>query len=160
MMAVSTENFKKVLGAFCTGVTIVTFSVDDQIHGLTVNAFSSVSLQPQLVLICIDKSGNSYPLISQCSRFVVNILSEKQDKLAWKFADPKLTGVERFADTSFTIAESGIPVFTENLADLYCRISDHFDAGDHTIFIGHVDDVHLNEEKKPLIYYRSSLQTL
>ena len=98
-MPITSKKFKTVLGCFATGVTIVTTSLNGRIHGLTVNAFTSVSLTPPLVLICIDTKAESYKLIKQSKIFTVNILTDKQKNLSQKFADPK-TKENRFDDDS------------------------------------------------------------
>lgn len=154
-MSVSPELFKQVLSRFCTGVTIVTVKNKSGAHGLTVNAFTSVSLDPPLILVCIDKGGNSHEFMSVCDFFVVNILSEEQTELANRFADPDLTSEQRFENASVQLTQRGIPIFDDNLGHLECRNVQQVDGGDHTIFIGQVEDANFSEERSPLLYYKS-----
>ena len=154
-MALNQDDFKKVLGRFATGVTIVTFKNDAEIHGLTVNAFSSVSLDPPLVLVCLKKNHTSHTMMSESTDFVVNILSDKQKDLAWNFANPKLGSRERYENVLYEINRHGVPVFTDNLAWLECKTVEQLAGGDHTIFIGQVEDVGFSVNGKPLLYYRS-----
>lgn len=152
-MPITSKKFKTVLGCFATGVTIVTTSLNGRIHGLTVNAFTSVSLTPQLVLICIDTKAESYKLIKQSKIFTVNILTDKQKNLSQKFADPK-TKENRFDDDLWKYRTSGAPVLINALAFIDCKVDSVFLSGDHHIFVGRVIKLGLNKNSKPLIYYR------
>jgi len=154
-MTLNQDDFKRVLGSFATGVTIVTFKNDEEIHGLTVNAFSSVSLDPPLILVCVKKNSTSHTMISESTDFVVNILSDKQKDLAWNFANPKLGSQERYENVCYEFNRNGVPVFADNLAWLECKTVEQLAGGDHTVFIGRVEDVGFSEIEKPLLYYRS-----
>jgi flavin reductase (DIM6/NTAB) family NADH-FMN oxidoreductase RutF len=154
-MSVSEHTFRQVMSTFCTGVTIVTFRSNGSLYGLTVSAFASLSLNPALVLVCIDKSGSSHNKMLETDCFAVNILSDKQKDLAWRFADSRLSSTERFTDTEL-LPDLSLPVFKNNLSYLICRISDRFDGGDHSIFIGEVQQADIDAENNPLIYYRSA----
>jgi flavin reductase (DIM6/NTAB) family NADH-FMN oxidoreductase RutF len=159
MMRISQEHFRQVLGTFCTGVTIVTFRSNGIAHGLTVNAFSSLSLVPALILICIKKEGTSHTLLLESDNFAVNILCEKQADLAQRFANSELKSDERFKNTELQPKISQ-PVFLDNLSYLICKTVQRYDGGDHSIFIGEVQDVGINPDKKPLIYYSSAFGKL
>jgi len=159
-MAISPDAFKQVLGRFCTGVTIVTFRDSNGVHGLTVNAFSSVSLEPPLILICVDKRGTSHQILFESDAFVVNLLSRGQESLAYRFADSNLSSEERYAASRYWLTDNGLPVFEENLGFLECRIYERFDGGDHTIFLGEVEDGDISESKRPLIFYSSQFYSL
>ncbi|MCZ6821240.1 MAG: flavin reductase family protein [Calditrichaeota bacterium] len=159
-MSVSPEIFKEVMGRFGSSVTIVTFKHDSGIHGLTVSAFCSVSLEPPRILVCIKKQGSSHEFLSQSERFVVNILAKEQQDLAWQFSNPELGSEDRFAGASYKTTEPGLPVFTDNLAHLECRIVNQFDGGDHTIFLGEVENCYFSEESAPLFYYNRGFHTL
>lgn len=159
-MPISSDAFKQVLGRFCTGVTIVTFKNESGIHGLTVNAFSSVSLEPPLVLICVDKQGVSHQILSEAEAFVVNLLSKGQTELAYRFADASLSSEQRYADSVYWLTDNGIPVFEDNLGFLECMIYERFDGGDHTIFLGEVENGDVSENKRPLIFYSSQFYSL
>jgi len=159
-MPISSDAFKQVLGRFCTGVTIVTFRDESGIHGLTVNAFSSVSLEPPLVLICVDKKGSSHQILSETEAFVVNLLSKDQTELAYRFADANLSSEQRYTESAYWLTEKGIPVFEDNLGYLECKIYERFDGGDHSIFLGEVENGDVSESKRPLIFYSSQFYSL
>lgn len=159
-MAVSSQLFRQVLGRFSTGVTIVTTKNETGIHGLTVNAFTSVSLEPPLVLICILKMGVSHSFISGSDYFVVNILSEEQRELALQFADPMLDSESRFENVALEKTGQGIPILKDTLGHLQCRIVNQFEGGDHTIFLGEVEQAGFAEDKRPLIFYEGQFHHL
>jgi len=154
-MSVSPELFRNTLAKFCTGVTIITTKNQDGIHGLTVNAFTSVSLDPPLILVCIQQNGLSHSTLSECETFVVNILSLEQKELSDRFANPALDSEERFRDLSFQVSENGVPILAGNLGHLECRVVNQFEGGDHTIFIGRVENGDFSEGKQPLLFYDS-----
>ncbi len=154
-MSVSPELFRNTLAKFCTGVTIVTTKNQEGMHGLTVNAFTSVSLDPPLILVCIQKNGLSHSTLCECETLVVNILSLEQKQLSDRFANPDLDSEERFRDLSFQVSENGIPILAGNLGHLECRVVNQFEGGDHTIFIGRVENGDFSEGKQPLLFYDS-----
>jgi len=148
---VSDEQFKAALGRLASGVTIVT-TVDEAGNpvGLTVTAFTSVSLKPPLVLVCIDRGANTHEWFSLKSRFVVNLLAEHQDRISSLFASKSVQN--RFAEIAFKPNEHRIPVIDGCLATLECVVENLYDGGDHTIFVGAVLDA-TSREGKPLLYY-------
>jgi flavin reductase (DIM6/NTAB) family NADH-FMN oxidoreductase RutF len=160
-MAVSPEQFRKVLSQFATGVTIITLKNQDGLHGLTVNAFSAVSLEPPLILICIQKNGASHAALSQAGQFVVNILSAGQRALAERFASSKLDGEQRFQGVHHRPTQNGHPVLNNTLGYLECRIADEIAAGDHVIFLGQVEQAAINTDSaRPLLFFNSQFHTL
>jgi len=159
-MGMTPEAFRRVMSKFATGVTIVTVRNNQEIHGLTVNAFTSVSLEPPLVLICIKKNGQSHEHLSAADGFVVNILSAGQEELAMRFANSALSSEERFAGVRYRPNAAGIPVLEGVLGHLGCRISERFDGGDHTIFLGKVEETGVNDGLRPLLFYESGFHTL
>lgn len=152
-MPISADLFKQLLSRFASGVTVVTFKGDEGIHGITVNAFSSVSLSPPLILICIDKQASSHGYLSDSDLFVVNILTDEQTDLVYKFADPKLSSEERFAAATYRKTPQGLPILDGCLAHLECRTVKAVDAGDHTVFIGEIEDGSFSEQHDPMVYY-------
>ena len=148
---VSEEQFKAALGCLASGVTIVT-TVDEGGNpvGLTVTAFTSVSLKPPLVLVCIDRGANTHAWFALQSRFVVNILGETQDRISSLFASKSVQN--RFAEIAFKPNKHRIPVIDGCLATLECVVENLYDGGDHTIFVGAVLDA-TAKEGKPLLYY-------
>ncbi len=152
-MPIISKQFKTVLGCFATGVAIVTTAVNGKIHGLTVNAFTSVSLKPPLVLICIDTDAESCKLIKKSKIFTVNLLTDKQKNISKKFSDPK-TKENRFDDDIWAFKAGKAPVLINALAFIDCKVESIFLSGDHYIFVGKVLKLGLNKNSKPLIYYR------
>jgi flavin reductase (DIM6/NTAB) family NADH-FMN oxidoreductase RutF len=150
-MSMDSDEFRSVLGRFATGVTVVTArdtaSVD---HGLTVNSFTSLSLVPPLILVCIDHEASLLPAMTACSHFVVNILAANQEALGRRFAAPE---TDRFEGVGFTRGTCGAPILDDVLAYLECRAARSIPAGDHTIFIGEVEHAE-TRSAGPLLYYR------
>jgi flavin reductase (DIM6/NTAB) family NADH-FMN oxidoreductase RutF len=155
-----TSDFRRALGQFATGVTVITAArAPGQVHGMTANSFTSVSLKPLLILICVAHQAQLLPLVQKQKRFGVSILREDQQALSEYFAqtaeDPE---IERRLGIRYRWTKTGIPLLEDALVHLACNVVSEHAAGDHTIFIGEVEslDVH---EGKPLLYlcgdYRS-----
>lgn len=136
-MPVSPNDFKAAMRRFATGVTIVTTAAEDgSVHGFTANAFASVTADPPMLLICVNRSAQSHPLISAAGRFCVNVLTLEQQTIAERFAK---TGVEdRFGDLAWHPGTTGSPVIDGSLAYFDCTLAEEHTAGTHTIFIGTV----------------------
>lgn len=150
---IDSATFRAVLGRFASGVTVVTMRDDDERdHGMTVSAFCSVSLEPPLVLVCLDHDASMRPLLVDGSAFVVNVLAEGQEALSRRFASPD---DERFDGVGFTRGARGAPLLDDALAHLECTVHARHEAGDHTIVIGRVESAVAREGTGPLLYYRS-----
>ena len=143
------------MGAFATGVTVITVDDNGRVHGMTANAFTSVSLEPQLVLVCVDHKAQTHAHLTARKRFGINVLSEGQAAISEHYADPKrqASGAEQ-AGARFDRTTQGTPVLHGALAYLECRLQDARDAGDHTIFIAEVEQVVMCEGK-PLLFFAS-----
>ena len=128
--------FRQALGAFLTGVTVVT-TIDEEgaPRGFTANSFTSVSLDPPLILVCIGKQSRSLPSFADGRGFAVNILSELQQPIARTFATPT---TDRFSGVNWNTGPAGNPILSDSCAWLDCRRHSYIDAGDHIIMIGHV----------------------
>ena len=124
---------------FPTGVTIVTTLADDVAYGFTANAFTSVSAEPPMVLICVNREASAHPIIARSSVFCVNILAQGQEEIAKRFAD-RARRADRFSGIATHPAATGAPVIDGCLAYVDCRLSEEHTAGTHTIFIGEVVD--------------------
>ena len=135
-MRASTDDFLAAMRRFATGVSIVTTSLDDRIHGFTVNAFASVSADPPTVLICVNRIATAHPLIAASQHFCVNILALEQRALAERFAggEPR----SRFAGVAYRIGPSGSPILENTVAHLDCEVTEELTASTHTIFLGEV----------------------
>ncbi len=143
------------MGCFATGVTIVTVDLDGDVHGMTANAFASVSLDPPLVLVCVDHNARTHAHLHARKRFGVNILAEDQRKISEYYAQPVYDHerAEAEAGARFDRTAHGTPVLHGALAYLECRLQSAQDAGDHTIFIAEVEDV-VVREGNPLLFFR------
>lgn len=156
-MAVTPDEFREGLSRFASGVTVVTtLDADGLPHGLTVSAFCSLSLEPPLVLICIEKGIRSHQTLSSASRFVVNILSSEQLDVSSRFASPF---EDRFEGIEWRAGIGGLPVIEGTLASLECTIHSNFEGGDHTIFAGRVESISVSD-RAPLLYFRSTYREL
>ena len=160
-MAVTQEEFRKALGCFATGVTVITVDYEGEIHGMTANAFASISLDPPLVLVCVDQRARTHTHLHVKKRFGVNILSQDQGKISEYYARAVRTHeeAEREAGARFERTPHGTPVLKGALAYLECRLHTAQDAGDHTIFIAHVEDVVVHEGD-PLLFFRGSYRQI
>ena len=156
-MSVDQSSFRAVLGRFATGVTVVT-AIDRRKRdvGMTVSAFSSVSLDPPLVLFCIDHSASVYNTLSKTECFVANILSEGQEALARRFADKD---AERFVGIGYERGQLGPAILYEVLGYIECKVVARHEAGDHDVIVGSVE-VAVANEGKPLLYYRGGYAQL
>lgn len=156
-MTVDQHAYRAVLGRFASGVTIVTaVGPDGHDIGITVSAFSSVSLEPPLISICIDHAASVYHPISGATHFVVNILSEGQEALARRFAESipsRLDGI------GYERGQTGAAVLLDVLGFVECEVVTRHEAGDHDIIIGAVEVATANEGK-PLLYYRGGYAQL
>ncbi|SER86626.1 flavin reductase family protein [Psychrobacillus sp. OK032] len=143
--------FRDIVGNFCTGVTIITtMNGDLQPIGFTANSFSSLSLNPKLVLFSIDKNASTYKDFMNTEHFAVNILSTNQLDLSKQFSK---RGINRFEGVNFTKDVTGSPILNGSLAYLDCKITNFYEGGDHTIVIGEVLSADAREEK-PLAFFQ------
>ena len=151
------DTFRSVLGRFASGVTIVTARDDAGVdHGMTVSAFCSLSLDPPLVLLCVDHAASMYELLLTHPRFGISILSSNQEAYSRRFADPDS---DRFDGIAYSRGESGVVLLEESLAHLECRVTQHYEGGDHTIFIAEVEHAE-PRDGRPLLYYRGGYAQL
>lgn len=145
--------FRQVMGRWATGVSVITVRCGDEVRGITVNSFTSVSLDPPLVLICIDKRARSHQLLHESGYFCINVLDERQQSLSDRFAGRRSNEHGDFSDCSNATTSGGIPILDGCLAYLACRVVDTRVAGDHTIFVGQVEDACTNGDGNPLIFF-------
>ena len=152
------ETFRTILGRFATGVTVVTIRDADGIdHGMTVSAFSSVSLVPPLVLVCIGHASDMHPFMSGIDRFGASILASSQEALSRRFSDPL---PDRFDGVGYRRGTTGVALLDEALATVECTIVARHPAGDHTIVVGEVEHGSVGDTTTPLLYYRSGYARL
>ena len=137
--------FRQAMGKFATGVTVLTTAHEGDVHGMTANAFMSVSLDPKLVVISIGHRARFLEKVTQSQRFAVNILSEDQEQISKHFSG-KPQGEIQF-DTL-----DGLPVIEGAVAQITCDVASVYEEGDHTLFIGRVTDIQLLD-KNPLLFF-------
>ncbi len=157
-MSVAADEFRAALRRWASGVAIVTSRDGETIHGMTVSAFSSVSMQPPLVLICADKSSHTNPLILRSGVFAVNVLASDQRALSLRFSS-KDEEWRRFDGIDWTALATGAPVLPGVAAVLDCRVAATHDAGDHLIHVGRVEAARAGASE-PLLYYAADYREL
>ncbi|MFW5947373.1 MAG: flavin reductase family protein [Gemmatimonadota bacterium] len=151
-MSIETAEFRRVLGHFATGVAVVTArGRDGVVRGLTANAITSVSLDPPLVLVCVEREADTHDVIADAGTFAISVLGEDDEALARRFAEYP-SGV-RFDGVARTEAATGAPVLGAALAWVDCRVWATYDGGDHTIFVGEVLEADA-VDGSPLVYFR------
>ena len=153
---IASDDFRLVMGHFVTGVTVVTALDGDRPFGITVNALSSVSLDPPLVMVALDRRRFLTPIVRAAGRYAVNILAEDQQDLSDCFAGASVEpGREQFCGAAWHPGQTGLPILDGASAALEVTVVQTFSAGDHDLFIGRVDA--LTDEARhpmPLLYYR------
>ncbi len=159
-MAVSADDFKGALGSWAAGVTVVTTKHDGVVYGITVSSFSSLSIDPLLVLVCLADSNRLPRMIADSGRFGVSILAAGQDAISAWFAKSGRDPVERFEDFATVTMETGSPLIADAIAHIDCEVDRLVPGGDHTIAIGRVLGAAYDPALKPLIYYRRGYRDL
>jgi flavin reductase (DIM6/NTAB) family NADH-FMN oxidoreductase RutF len=152
-MAIDSQIFRATLSQWASGVTIVTSLHNGQHVGITASSFSSVSLEPPRVLICVAKRLYTHKVIEESQVFAVNILSAAQQEWGMLFAGKVPEGLDRFAGIEIFTAETGSPLLPDVLGWLDCRLSAAYDGGDHTIFVGDVVVASAVDIGDPILYY-------
>lgn len=137
-MALEKDFFRQVMGRFATGVTVVTAKSPQGVAGLTVNTFCSVSLNPPLILVCVDLNSQTLPFIRESGAYAVNMLTDEQEHLSSCFATPSHERYERFCGADYTEAVTGSPIIKDVLAFVDARVVAEYPGGDHVIFLGEV----------------------
>jgi 3-hydroxy-9,10-secoandrosta-1,3,5(10)-triene-9,17-dione monooxygenase reductase component len=149
--------FRTVLGHFATGVTIITAMDGTEPVGLAANSFTSLSLDPPLVLFCVAYSSTTWPRIEAAGKFAVNVLGEEHEEVSRRFAT---RGVDKFASTAWHTGVSGSPVLDDAIAYVDCRFEAEHPGGDHKIVVGRVLDVDVVDGARPLLFYRGGYRRM
>jgi flavin reductase (DIM6/NTAB) family NADH-FMN oxidoreductase RutF len=148
--------FRAVLGRFATGVTVMTSVADGRPHGMTANAVASVSLDPPLVLVCVDRSAVMAEVVAAGGVFALSVLDRAQRPWSDRFAEPgRPPGDEQFDGVPTIRRTTGAPVLDGAVAWLDCQVWASYDGGDHVIVVGEVVDLDVGEADDPLLYFRS-----
>ncbi|HEX3264038.1 MAG TPA: flavin reductase family protein [Candidatus Limnocylindrales bacterium] len=153
------DSFRAVMGHFATGISVVTTFDGDRPAGITVNAFSSVSLEPPLVMVALDRRRFITPMVRAAGRYAVSVLGADQQALSDCFAhaptQPGEPSREDFCGAAWQPGPTGLPLLDGAIATLECTTVETFSAGDHDLFIGRVDSMEeLREGVAPLLYFR------
>ena len=146
------DEFRDVMGRFASGVTVVTSRLGEELHGMTANALTSVSLEPPLVLVCVATSADSHDIIDKSGIFALSILAREQEGLSGRFAVKEGAVGHRLDDVPHHTRATGAPIVDGSLAYLDCRVVARYPGG-HTIFLGEVVDAGRLNDQGPLIFY-------
>ena len=155
-MNVDQNQFRRVMGHFATSVTILTTALGEELHGMTANAVCSVSLDPLLVLVCVSKQARTHAVLNESGVFALNVLAKEQDHLSRLFADDAVDAAHRLRGPSHRRGVTCAPILADCLAYVDCRVVAAHPGGDHTIFVGAVDDASVLREGQPLIFFRGA----
>lgn len=159
-MTVDPLEFRSVIGHFATGVAVITTAAGEEMQGMTANAITSLSLEPTMILVCVEKITHTHGLLGRSGVFAVNILAMHQEDVSRLFAKRAEPEINSLRGQRFVIGESGAPVLEDCLAYLECRVADVLDGGDHSIFLGEVVAAGVVSEGAPLVFYRGGYRTL
>lgn len=160
-MSLNPAEFREAMGCFATGVTIVTVDLDGEVHGMTANAFASVSLEPLLLLVCVDRTARTHAHLHAKKRFGINVLSEDQRLISEYYARPTYSHdrAEQEAGARFERTAQGTPILHGALAYLECKLQSAQEAGDHTVFIAQVEEV-VVRQGEPLLFFRTKYRKI
>lgn len=160
--SVTAQEFRATLGLFATGVTVVTTAYEDILHGMTANAVASVSLDPLLVLVCVDRRAGMHDLMARSGVFAVTVLAHDQEELSRYFASPRRpAGTDQFSGVPWAPGPATTsPVLTDGLGYVDCRVTQVHDGGDHSIFLGEVLELGRLDGSEPLVWFAGSYHRL
>jgi flavin reductase (DIM6/NTAB) family NADH-FMN oxidoreductase RutF len=159
-MPIEADLFRKVMGNFATGVTVVTTAVGGMLHGFTANAVASVSLDPLLFLVCVDKKANAHGELRKAKHFGVSLLAADQMDASNTFAKTGLPEEGSLRGVPYHVGASGVPLLDGSLATLECEVSEFMEGGDHTIVIGRVVHGSMHTDAPPLVFFRGRYRRL
>lgn len=155
MATLDSREFRSTVGQFATGVTVLSLATSEGVHGMTANSFTSVSLDPPLILVCVDKKNTTHQLIHEIKDFAVNILSAEQEDIARLYAGQQIDSAQ--PEWQFDAADS--PVLAGALAWLDCTLEHAYDGGDHTIYVARVKKL-ASYSGDSLVFFRGRFASL
>ena len=159
--AVDPRAYRDMIGRFATGVTVLTLALDGELHAMTANAVTSVSLDPLLILVCIDNTGTLHPQFSVCDSFAVNILAADQQAVSNLFAKSDRQSDLPLSGVAHTLGALGLPIIDGAVAHCECQVHERLAGGDHTIIIGRVVAIGVdNPDAAPLLFYAGRYRAL
>ena len=159
-LGIDPTEFRSIMGRFPTGVTVITAAHGDRLHGMTANAVTSLSLDPPMVLICVDKTAQAHELLRDAGAFAVNILGEHQGHVSRLFAVSEEPEAGRLRGVAFTLGRTGAPILADCVAYVECRVRDVADGGDHSIFMGEVVAEGVVDDAPPLVFHRGQYRRI
>jgi len=159
-MPVDPETLRSMMRSWATGVTIVASAHDGQRHGMTVSSFTSVSLEPPLVLVSLEKASRTHKLVEQAGRYSVCVLRQGQQAISDRFGGRETEESDRFDGLPVRPGLTGMPILSESLAYLECAVVAAHDAGTHTLFLGEVQAAAGPDGGAPLLYFDRSYRRL
>jgi flavin reductase (DIM6/NTAB) family NADH-FMN oxidoreductase RutF len=160
VVTVTSADFRRARGCFATGVTVITVEHEGEVHGMTANAFTSVSLDPPLVLICVHRQNRTHEYLHAEQHFAVNILTENQRPVSEYYALPAVARSHESCVPGHSFrTKRGIPVLDGSLACLECRLRETYPGGDHTVFVAQVEGI-IAGEGEPLLYFRGDYRAI
>ncbi len=146
---ITPDEYREAMARFATGVTIVTTAdPEGRWWGFTASSFSSLSIDPPLILVCLARDARCHPVFTSAASFRVNVLGPEHEGLALRFGTP---GADKFAGGEFRRAADGLPILDDALVSLRCKTADQAAGGDHTILIGRVEDAQLRRDGRPAV---------
>ena len=157
---VTAGDFRRACGQFATGVTIVTVRDGDGARGMTANSFTSVSLDPPLVLVSIDRRNRTHRLLEIGVRFAVSVLAEEHRPWSDRFAGRHGDVQGQFEDVPHTLTAEGLPIIEGALASFVCRVVAVHPAGDHSLFIGQVEQLEGTPGARPLLFFGGTYRAI
>jgi flavin reductase ActVB len=147
---ITTVDYREAMARFATGVTIVTTADPGGAWwGFTASSFSSLSIDPPLILVCLARDARCHPVFTSAARFRVNVLGPEHERLAARFATK---GADKFAANEFRRDRDGLPILDDALASLRCRTVELAEGGDHTILIARVEDAQMRRDGQPAVH--------
>lgn len=159
-MIVDPLALRRTMRRWASGVTIVSSSADGHLHGMTVSSFTSVSLDPALILVSLENKARTHEIVSHSNVFAVSILAEDQREISDIFAGRVEDDDDRFRDVAYTLSANGCPIPNGTLAYLDCRVQSAIRGGTHTVFLGEVIETVVMREAKPLVYFDQDYRLL
>jgi 3-hydroxy-9,10-secoandrosta-1,3,5(10)-triene-9,17-dione monooxygenase reductase component len=153
-LSVDPLEFRSIIGHLATGVTVITSAAGDELQGMTANAVTSVSLNPVMMLVCVDKGTHTHRVLEKGGVFTVNILGEHQEDVSRLFAKRAEPEIGSLRGQPFRLGETGSPILEDCLAFIECRVAEVLTGGDHSIFLGEVVNEGVVSDVKPLLFFR------
>jgi len=159
-LSIDAAQFRTVIGHFATGVTVVTTAAGEEMQGMTANAVTSLSLDPLMLLVCVEKNTHTHRVLQAGGMFAVNVLGEHQEDVSRLFAQRAEPEIGSLRGQRFRLGRTGAPILEDCMAYLECETASQLDGGDHTIFVGRVVEAEVVREAGPLIFFRSQYARL